>query len=100
MRTLLVVSNSQYGKHRPILSRIAPRVLAQPGSASATERNWSIYGQIRRPTAAEWGIRLLTSCGLLQCVAATQGEAVDAAWLPKFEKWESDEESDEGEGDD
>ena len=48
--------NSQYGKHCPILSSIAPRELAQPGSASAAERNWSIYGQIRAATPANRSI--------------------------------------------
>jgi hypothetical protein len=36
-----------YGKHLPLLSSIAPRVLAQPAAASAAERNWSVYGQIQ-----------------------------------------------------
>ena len=36
-----------YGKHLPILSTIAGRVLAQPAAASAAERNWSVYGQIQ-----------------------------------------------------
>ena len=31
----------------PILSRVALCVLAQPGAASAAERNWSVYGMIR-----------------------------------------------------
>jgi len=36
-----------YGKHLPTLSKIAQCVLAQPVSASAAERNWSIYGQVK-----------------------------------------------------
>eukprot|EP00965_Chrysotila_dentata_P139910 4625450-Pleurochrysis_carterae.AAC.1 len=35
-----------YGKHLPHICRVAERVPAQPVSASAAERNWSIYGQI------------------------------------------------------
>eukprot|EP00966_Prymnesium_polylepis_P001204 27388-Prymnesium_polylepis.1 len=38
---------STYGRHLPLLSAIAPRVLAQPAAASAAERNWSVYGQIQ-----------------------------------------------------
>ena len=38
---------SAYGRHLPILSSIAPRVLAQAAAASAAERNWSVYGQIQ-----------------------------------------------------
>lgn len=36
-----------YGLHMPELRSIATRVLSQPVSASASERNWSIYGQIK-----------------------------------------------------
>ena len=33
-----------YGKHVPLLKAVACSVLAQPVSASAAERNWSVYG--------------------------------------------------------
>lgn len=36
-----------YGKHLPELASVAKRVLAQPCSASAAERNWSVYGMIK-----------------------------------------------------
>lgn len=36
-----------YGNHVPLLQSVAQRVLAQPGSAFAAERNWSIYGQVK-----------------------------------------------------
>mmetsp|Transcript_21599 Transcript_21599/g.45601 ORF Transcript_21599/g.45601 Transcript_21599/m.45601 type:complete len:152 (+) Transcript_21599:586-1041(+) len=36
-----------YGKHLPTIASVAQRVLSQPVSASAAERNWSIYGQIK-----------------------------------------------------
>ena len=36
-----------YGKHLPELCSVAKRVLAQPVCASAAERNWSVYGQIK-----------------------------------------------------
>jgi hypothetical protein len=35
-----------YGRHLPIWSSIASRVLAQPASSSAAERNCSVYGRI------------------------------------------------------
>lgn len=38
---------SMYGKHLPLLSKFATIVLAQVGSASACERNWSVFGRIR-----------------------------------------------------
>ena len=36
-----------YGKHVPLLKAVACSVLAQPVSASAAERNWSVYGRMR-----------------------------------------------------
>lgn len=36
-----------YGKNLPDLCSVAKRVLAQPGAASAAERNWSVYGNIK-----------------------------------------------------
>eukprot|EP00965_Chrysotila_dentata_P058849 1952828-Pleurochrysis_carterae.AAC.1 len=38
---------TMYGKHLPVLSKIAQCVLAQPVSASAAERDWSVYGQVK-----------------------------------------------------
>eukprot|EP00965_Chrysotila_dentata_P189854 6173553-Pleurochrysis_carterae.AAC.1 len=35
------------GKHLPNICRIAQILLSQPASASAAERNWSIYGTIK-----------------------------------------------------
>jgi hypothetical protein len=44
-------------------------------------------------------MQLLTKAGLLPSLHLRE-KLLDAAWPPEFEKWESDEESDEGEGDD
>eukprot|EP00965_Chrysotila_dentata_P202070 6180919-Pleurochrysis_carterae.AAC.1 len=38
------------GKHLPHLSKIAQCVFSQPVSASAAERNWSIYSNIKSKT--------------------------------------------------
>jgi len=38
---------ANYGKHVPAIATIVQRVLSQPVWASAAERNWSIYGQIK-----------------------------------------------------
>lgn len=91
---------SLYGKHCPILSSIAPRVLSQPGSASAAERNWSIYGQIRAANRSRMGHAVADKLVFCHESLHLREKLLDAAWLPEFEKWESDEESDEGEGDD
>ena len=44
-----------YCKHLPLLSSVARRVLAQPVCASAAERNWSVYGQIKTTARARMG---------------------------------------------
>ena len=36
-----------YGSHLPAVQAVARSVLTQPCSASAAERNWSVYGQIK-----------------------------------------------------
>ena len=38
---------SMFGKHVPVISPIARRVLPQPVCAAGAERNWPIYGQIK-----------------------------------------------------
>jgi len=38
-----------FGTHLPELQAVACTVLKQPVSASACERNWSIYGQLKTP---------------------------------------------------
>lgn len=37
-----------YGKKFPLLCKFAQAILAQVGSASCCERNWSVYGRIRQ----------------------------------------------------
>ena len=44
-----------YGKHLPILSGVATKVLSQTVCASAAERNWSIYGRIKSKERAQLG---------------------------------------------
>lgn len=46
---------AMYGGHLPLLSAVARCVLAQPVCASAAERNWSIYGQIKRANRTRLG---------------------------------------------
>ena len=40
---------SMFGSHIPELQAVACSVLVQPVSASACERNWSVYGQLKSP---------------------------------------------------
>ena len=84
---------SLYCRHLPILSSIAPRILAQPGAASCAERNWSVYRQIknlhrnrmRRATAD----RVVYLHEAFHLMSRTQ----DAGWTPDVERWDSDSDS-------
>ena len=51
-----------YGRHLPLLSSIAPQVLAQAAAASAAERIWSVYGQIHTQTMAHRTADKLVYC--------------------------------------
>ena len=44
-----------YGCHLPHIASVARRVLAQPVCASAAERNWSVYGQIKTASRSRMG---------------------------------------------
>lgn len=86
-----------YGKHLPLLSAIAPRVLAQPAAASAAERNWSIYGQIQGAHKSRMSHG--TADKLVYCHEAmhVQLRMQDAGWSADVERWASDEDSDRSE---
>ena len=81
---------SMYGRHLPILSSIASRVLAQPASASAAERNWSVYGRIHSAQKAR--MKHGTADKLVYCheTLHLEKEMVDAGWEPDAARWESD----------
>ena len=66
----------------PILSSIASRVLAQPASASAAERNWSVYG--RTHSAQKARMKHGTADKLVYCheTLHLEKEMVDAGWEP------------------
>ena len=83
-----------YGKHLPLLSSIAPMVLAQAAAASAAERNWSVYGQIQ--TSQKARMRHKTADKLVYCHEAIhiQLRMQDAGWVAGVERWESDSDSD------
>jgi hypothetical protein len=85
---------STYGRHLPLLSAIAPRVLAQPAAASAAERNWSVYGQIQNSQKSRMQHR--TADKLVFCHEAmhVQMRMQNAGWSADVERWETDEESD------
>ena len=89
----------QYGAHCPLLSSIAPRVLGQPGSASCAERNWSIYGQIKSANRIRMGHHVADQLVYCHESLHLRQKLQNAGWEPEVERWESDEESDDGEDD-
>ena len=86
---------NQKGKHLPILSGVAKTVLAQVVCASAAERNWSIYGQLK--TEKRSRLSHAKSDKLVYCHEALhlKDKLQTAGYKPKVEKWDSDSDSDE-----
>ena len=84
-----------YGKHLPHLSSVARRVLAQSVCASAAERNWSVYGQIK--TASRSRMSHAVGDKLVYCheTLHLQNKVQKASYKQKVEKWDSDSDSDE-----
>ena len=86
---------AMYGKHLPHLSSVARRVLAQTVCASAAERNWSVYGQIK--TTARSRMSHAIGDKLVYCHEALhlQLKLGTASYKPKAVKWDSDSDSDD-----
>ena len=86
-----------YGKHLPLLSMIATNVLGQAASASAAERNWSVYGQIHTTHRSRMAHK--TADKLVFCHEAMnmQLRVQSAGWSADVERWASDEDSDDSE---
>ena len=87
-----------YGKHLPLLSQIATSVLAQAAAASAAERNWSVYGRIQ--TASKSRMAHKTADKLVFCHESmhVQLRLQNAGWSADVQRWESDEDSEDSEG--
>lgn len=84
-----------YGKHIPSLASVACSVLAQPVCASACERNWSIYGQIKRANRTR--LRHHVADKLVFCHEALhmRKNLSKASSKQKAVKWDSDTDSDD-----
>eukprot|EP00965_Chrysotila_dentata_P261328 6214217-Pleurochrysis_carterae.AAC.2 len=82
-----------YGKHLPNSCRIAQIVLSQPSSASAAERNWSIYGtiklKIRNRLSHETSDKLVYANEALHLRQKLQ----DAKYIQHTAAWDGDSES-------
>mmetsp|Transcript_21064 Transcript_21064/g.69001 ORF Transcript_21064/g.69001 Transcript_21064/m.69001 type:complete len:159 (-) Transcript_21064:38-514(-) len=85
-----------YGKHLPLLSAIAPRVLAQAAAASAADRAQlvSLWPDPGRPQISH--VSHGTADKLVFCHEAmhVQLRMQDAGWSADVERWESDEDTD------
>ena len=84
----------QYGKHLPLLSSVACKVLAQTVCASAAERNWSVYGAAN--TAARGRMGHAVGDKLVYCHEALhlKNKLQTASYTQSVEKWDSDSDSD------
>ena len=82
---------SMYGKHLPILSSIASRVLAQPVCASAAERNWSIYGAIKTSARSTMGHAVADKRVYVHEALHLRGKLQTAGYKQAVEKWEASE---------
>ena len=82
-----LVGHVRPGKHVPRLSSVAQRVLAQSVSASAAERNWSVYGIM---TPARSCMQHQRGDKLVYCHEALhlRAKLQRAAYVQKAVKWE------------
>jgi len=85
---------STYGRHLPLLSAYAPRILVQPCAASAAERNWSIYGQIRSAQRSRMKHAVADKLVYAHEALHLEQKMQDAGWAADIERWESDTDSD------
>ena len=80
---------------RCLLKAVACSVLAQPVSASAAERNWSVYGRIMTPARSRTHHHARAD-KLVYCHEALhmQAKLQKAAYTQKAVKWDSDSDDD------
>ena len=83
----------------PLLSSVARRVLAQPVKpavcASAAERNWSVYGQIKTTARARMGHAVGDKLVFCHEALHLKNKLQKAGYKQPAEKWLSDSDSDE-----
>ena len=84
-----------YGKHIPHLSMVATTVLSQVISASAAERNWSIYGHVKDKGRSTLGHSKSDKLVYCRQSLALREKLQTASYKAKIEKWDSDSDSDE-----
>ena len=71
------------------------RVLAQPVCASAAERNWSVYGQIKTTARAHMGHAVGDKLVFCHEALHLKNKLQKAGYKQVTEKWDSDSDSDQ-----
>lgn len=79
---------AQYGRHLPMLSFIAATVLAQVVSASAAERNWSIYGQVKYEGRSRLGHSKSDKLVYNKTTLALRAKLQTASYKVKLHDWD------------
>ena len=83
-----------YGKHVPLLRSVAVKVLAQSVSASAAERNWSVYGQIMTPARSRMHHARADKLEYCHKALHLRAKLTKAGYGQSAVKWDSDSDSD------
>ena len=83
-----------YGKHIPHISSVARRVLAQTVCASAAERNWSVYGQIKTTTRGRMGHAVADKRVYCHEALHNRLKLQKADYKQAIEKWDTDSDTD------
>ena len=89
-----------YCKHLPLLSTVARSVLGQPVCASAAERNWSVYGQIKTTMRSRMGHTVSDKRVYCHEALHLKEKLTKAGYKEKVEKWDSDSDSDSSDEED
>ena len=77
------------------IASVARRVLAQPVCASAAERNWSVYGQIKSASRNRMGHAVGDKLVYAHEALHLKQKLQKASYTQHVEKWDSDSDSDE-----
>ena len=93
-------ARSTYGRHLPHITSVARRVLAQPVCASAAERNWSVYGQIKSALRSRLAHAVADKLVYVHEALHLKHKLQKASYTPHVEKWDSDSDSDESDDED
>ena len=89
-----------YGRHLPHIASVARCVLAQPVCASAAERNWSVYGQIKTTSRNRMSHAVGDKLVYVHEALHLKHKLQKASYTQHVEKWDSDSDSDESDDED